>query len=112
MIYRTIILPVVLHGYETWWLKLREERRPRVLENRVLRIIFGSTKDNVTGESKKPHNEEFTDRYFPPNIIRVIKSRRMRKAEHVARMVERRSVCRVLVAKYEAKRTLGRPRRR
>jgi hypothetical protein len=111
-IYRTIILPVVLHGFETWSFKLREERRPRVLENGELRLIFGTTKNNVTGECKKLHDEELTGRHFPSNIIRVIKSRRMRWAGHVVRMVERRGVYRVLVAKYEGKRPLVRPRRR
>jgi hypothetical protein len=111
-IYRTIILPVVLHGFETLSLTLRDERRTRVLENRVLRRIFGPTEDNVTGEYKKLRNEELTDMYYSPYIIRMIKSRRMRRVEHVARVVERRSVYRVLVGKYEGKRPLGRPRRR
>ena len=87
-IYRTIILPIALHGFETWSLTQRKERRPRVLENRALRI-FGPTKDNVTGECKKVHTEELTDLYSSPNIIRVIKSRRMRRVGHVARMSER-----------------------
>ena len=81
-IYRTIILPVVLYGCETWSMTLREERRLRVFENRVLRRIFGSKRDEVTGEWKKLHNEEL-------NIVWVVKSRRMRWAGHVARMGER-----------------------
>jgi hypothetical protein len=74
---------------------LREERRLRVFENRVLRRIFG--RDEVTGEWRRLHNEELIDLYSSPNIVRVIKSRRMRWAGHVARMGERRGVYRVLV---------------
>ena len=85
-IYRTIILPVVLYGCESWSLTLREERRLRVFENRVLRRIFGRKRDEVTGEWRKLHNEEFSDLYSLPNIVRVVKSRRMRWAGHVARM--------------------------
>jgi len=85
-IYRTIILPVVLCGCETWSLKLREERRLRVFENRVLRRSFGPKRDEVTGEWRKLHNVERNDLYFSLNIIRVIKSRRMRWAGHVARV--------------------------
>jgi hypothetical protein len=72
-IYRTIILPVVLYGFETWSLTLREEHRLRVLENRVLRGIFGAKRDEVTGEWRRLHNEELNDLYSSPNIIRVIK---------------------------------------
>ena len=111
-IYRNIILPVVLYGCETWSLTLREETRVRVFGNRVLRSIFGPRRDEVTGEWRKLHNEELNDMYCSPNIVRVIKSRRMRWAGHVARMGERRDVCRVLVGKPEGKRPLGRPRRR
>ena len=110
--YRTIILPVVLYGCETWSLTSREERRLRVLENRVLRRIFGAKRDEVTGEWRKLHNEELNDLYCSSNIVRVIKSRRMRWAGHVARMGERRGVYRVLVGKPEGKRPLGRPRRK
>ena len=77
-IYRIIILPVVLYGCESWSLTLREERRLRVFENRVLRRLFGLKKDEVTGERSKLHNKELNDQYSSPNIIRVIKSRRMR----------------------------------
>ena len=68
---------------------MREERRPRVFENRVLRRVFGPKRDEVTGEWRKLHNEELSDLYSLPNIVRVVKPRRMRWAEHVARMGER-----------------------
>src|SRR5215469_7229982 len=83
-IYRTIILPVVLYGCETWSLTLREELRLRVFENRVLRRVFGPKRDEVTGEWRKLHNEELRDLYSLPDIVRVVKSRRMRWAGHVA----------------------------
>ena len=87
-IYRTIILSVVLYGCETWSLTLREERKLRVFENSVLRRIFAPRRDEVTGEWRRLHNEELNDLYSSPNIVRVIKSRRMRWAGHVARMGE------------------------
>jgi len=89
---------------------LREERRLRVFENRVLRRVFGSKRDDVTGEWRKLHNEELRELYSLPNIVRVVKSRRMRWAGHVTRMGEERDVHRVLVGKLEGKRPLGRPR--
>jgi len=89
-----------------------EERRLRVFENRVLRRVSGPKRDEVTGEWRKLHNEELSDLYSLPNIVRVIKSRKMRWAGHVARMGEGRGVYRVLVGKPEVKRPLGRPRRR
>jgi hypothetical protein len=89
-IYKTIILPVVLYGCETWSLTLREEHRLRVFENRVLRRIFGPKRDEVTGEWRKLHIKELHDLYSSPSIIRIIKSRRMSWAGHVARMVEKR----------------------
>jgi len=73
----TIILPVVLYGCETWSLTLREERKLRLFENMVLRRIFGPRRDEVTGEWRRLHNEELNDMYSSPNIVRVIKSRRM-----------------------------------
>jgi len=110
--FRTIILPVVLYGFETWSLTLRKERRLRVFENRVLRRVFGSKRDEVTGEWRKIHNEVLRDFYSLPNIVRVVKSRRMRWAGHVARIGEGRGVHRVLVGKHEGSRPMGRLRRR
>ena len=111
-IYIYIYMPVVLYGCESWSLTLREECRLRVFENGVLRRIFGPKRAKVTGEWRKLHNEELKGLYSSPNIMRVIKSRRMRWAGHVARMGVGRGVYRVLVGKPEGKRTLGRPRRR
>jgi hypothetical protein len=108
----TIILPVVLYGCETWSLTLREEHRLRVLENRVLRRIFGSKRDEVMGEWRKLHNKELRDLYSSPSIVRIIKSRRLRWAGHVARMGEKRNAYRLLVGKPERKGPLERPRRR
>ena len=96
----------------TWSLTLREERRQRLFENRVLRRVFGPKMDEVTGEWRKLHNEELSDLYSLPNIVRVVKSRRMRWARHVARMGEGGGVYRVLVGKPEGKRPMGRPRRK
>jgi hypothetical protein len=91
-IYKTIILPVVLYGCETWSLTLREEHILRVFENRILRRIFGPKWDGITGEMRKLHNEEHHNLYSSSNIIRQIKSRRMRWAGHVDRMGEERKV--------------------
>ncbi|KAJ4448731.1 hypothetical protein ANN_00122 [Periplaneta americana] len=111
-IYKTVILPVLLYGCETWTLTLREEHRFRVFENKVLRKIFGAKRDEVTGEWRKLHNTELHALYSSPDIIRNIKSRRLRWAGHVARMGESRNAYRVLVGRPEGKRPLGRPRRR
>jgi hypothetical protein len=101
-IYKTIILPVVLYGCETWSLALREEYRLRVFENRVLRRIFGQKMAEVKGGWRKLHNKELHDLYSSPSIIRIIKARRVRWAGHVARMGRRGT----------RKKPLGRPRRR
>jgi hypothetical protein len=91
---------------------LRKEKKLRVFENTLLRRIFGPRREEVTGEWRRVHNEELNDLYSSPNIVRVINSRRMRWAGHVARMGEEREVYRVLVGKPEGKRPLLRPRRR
>jgi hypothetical protein len=96
-LYKTIILPVILYGCETWSLTLREEHRLMVFENRVLRRIFGPTKDEVTGGWRNLHYEELHGLYSSPSIIRVIKTRRMRWAGHVARMGEVRGAYNILV---------------
>jgi hypothetical protein len=111
-IYKTIILHVVLYGCETWSLRVREEHKLRVFENRVLRRIFGSKRGGVTEGWRKLHNEGLHNLYSSRSIIRIIKSRRMRWAGHVARMGEKRNVYRSLVGMPEGKRPLGRPRRR
>jgi hypothetical protein len=98
-----------LYGCETWSLTLREEHRLRVFENRVLRRIFGPKRDEVLGERRKWHSGELRNLYSPQDIIKQIKSRRMRWMEHVARMGEGRNVYRVLVGKPEEKRPLERP---
>jgi hypothetical protein len=96
-IHETIILTLVLNGCETWSLALREQHRLRVFENRVLRRICGPKGDELTGEWRKLHNEELRDLYSSPSIIRIIKSRRMRWAGHVARIGEKRNTYRLLV---------------
>jgi hypothetical protein len=103
---------VILYGCETWSLTVREEHKLRVIENRVLRRIFGTKKDEVTGGWRKLYNEELHNLYSSPSIITITKSRRMRWAGHVARMGEKRNVYCLLVGKPEGKRPLGRPRRR
>jgi hypothetical protein len=110
-IYKTVILPVLLYGCETWSLTLREKHRLRIFENRVLRRIFGPKREE-DGSWRKLHNDELHCLYSSPNIVRLIKSRRMRWEGHMARMGEGRGVYRVLVGRPEGKRPLGRPRRR
>jgi hypothetical protein len=107
---KTIILPVVLYRCETWSLTSGEEHRLRVFENRMLRKIFGPKREE-DGSWRKLHNDELHSLYSSPNIVRVIKSRRMRLAGHVARMAEERGVYRVWVGRPECKRPLRRPRR-
>jgi hypothetical protein len=95
-----------------WSLTVREEHKLRVSENKVLRRTFGPKRDRVTGGWRKLHNKELHNLYSSRSIIRIIKSRRMRWGEHVARLGEKRNVYRLLVGKPEGKRPLGRPRRR
>jgi hypothetical protein len=100
-IYKTIILPLVLYGCETWSLTVRDEHKLRVFENRVLRRIFGPKRGGVMEGWIKLHNEELHNLYSSSSIIRIIKSRRMRWAGHVARTGEKRNVYRLLVGKLE-----------
>jgi hypothetical protein len=99
-IYKTIILPVVLYLCETWSLTLKEKHRLRVFENRVLRRIFGPKKE-VTGQRRKLHNEELHDLFSSPNIIRMIKSRRIKWAGHVAQKEKKRNAYRPLMGTPE-----------
>ena len=98
-IYRTIILSVVLYGGETCSLTLMEENRLRVFKSRVLRRVLGPERDEIIGECRKLHNKELNDLYSSPNIVPVMKLKRMRWAEHVACMGESRGVYRDLVGK-------------
>jgi hypothetical protein len=111
-IYKTIILPLILYGYETWSLTLREEHSLRVFENRVLKTICGPKRDEVMGGWRKLRNAELHNFLSSPSIIRIIKSRRMRWAGQVAPMEKKRNACRTIVGKPEEKRPLGRPRHR
>jgi hypothetical protein len=110
-IYKTVILPVVLYGRETWSLTFREEHKLGVFENRVLRRIFGPKREE-DGSWGKLHNDELRNLYSSPNIVRAIKSRKLSWEGHVTRMGERRGVYRVLVGRPEGERPLGRRRRR
>jgi hypothetical protein len=112
MIYRTTILTMVLYECETWLLTLREKCRLRVFENRVLKKVFGPKRDEVTGECRKLHNEELNDLYTLPNIVWLVKSRRMRWTRHVARMGKDRGVHRMFMGKPEEKSPLGRQKGR
>jgi hypothetical protein len=102
-IYKTVILPVVLYGCETWSLTLREERGLRVFENRLFSRIFGPKRE-IDGSWRKLHNDELHSLYSSPNIVRMM------WAGHVACMKEGRGVCMVLVGRPEGKRLVGRPR--
>jgi hypothetical protein len=104
--YKSIILPLVLYGLETWSLALRQKHRLKVFDNMVLRRLFGPKRDEVAGGWRKPR-----DLYSSSCTIRIIKSRRMRWAGHVAQM-GKRNVLRLLVGEPEGNRSLGRPRRR
>jgi hypothetical protein len=109
-IYKTVILPFVWYGCETCSLTLREEHRLRVFENMVLRRMFGPRRDEIIGEWKELHNEELHILYSSPNVIRQIKSRRIKWAGHVACLGEEGQVYRILVGKPKGKRPLGKPR--
>ena len=99
----------MLYGCETWSLILREQSRLRVFKIRILRRIFGPKRDE-NGEWRRLHNEELHNLYRSPNIVRVMKSRRLRWAGHVARMEECRSAFKILTGKLTGRRPLGRPR--
>jgi hypothetical protein len=111
-VYRTVVLPVVLYGCETWCLTAGEKQRLRVFENTVLRRIFGPKRDEATGEWRRLHNKELNDLHSAPIIIQIIESRRMRWAGHVAHMGEKRGAYRILVGRPEGRRPLERPRHR
>jgi hypothetical protein len=106
-IYKTIILSVVLYGCKTWSLTLREEHRLRVIENRVLRRIFGLTRDEMAGGWRKLHNEELHNMYSLPSVIRMTKSRRMRGGRACSMNRGKRNAYRISVGKPEGRRPLG-----
>jgi hypothetical protein len=108
--HETIILPAVVYGCETSSLTSREEHRLRVFEKRVLRRIFGPEREDVKRGLRKLHNEEFHDLYSSPNNIRLLKLKKMRWEDHVARMVETRNAYRVSAKKPEGKSPTGRHR--
>ena len=101
----------MLYQCKAWSLTLKEERRLKVFENRILRPIFGPRRDE-NGKWRRLHNEELYSLYRSPNIVRVIKSRRLRWAGHVLRMEKGRSAFKILTGKPTGKRPLGRPKRR
>jgi hypothetical protein len=103
----SIILPVVLYGCETWSVTLKEEHILRVFENRVLRRTFGTKREEVVGGWRRLYNEEHHNLYSSPNIVRVMKSSRIRWAGHVAYMGEMKNKCNILTGKPEGKRPLG-----
>jgi hypothetical protein len=111
-IYKTIILPVVLYGCETWSLTLREEHRLRVLRRGCLGEYLDLKRDEMIGGWRKLHNEEMHGLYSSPSIIRVIKARMMRWVGHVVLMGEVRGAHNILVGRPEGRRPLGRPRHR
>ena len=111
-IYRNILLLVVLYGCEAWSLKLREERKLRVFENIVLRRILGPRRDEVTEECRRLHNEVLSEMYPSPNILRLIKSRRMKWVGHLTRRGWEMGAYRFFLWNPDVKRPLGRPRRR
>ena len=110
-IYKTIILPDVLYGCESWSLTSRDECRLKLFENRILRRIFGPKRDE-NGELRRLQNEEIHSLYRSPNIVKVIKSSKLKWAGYISGMEEDRSSSKILTDKHTGKRPLGRPRRR
>ena len=106
---KTVILPVIIYGCETWTLTLREEKRLQVFENKVLRKIFWPKRDDERGEWRRLHNGELHDLYGKPDIMRIANSRRLRWAGHVTGMGNERGAWKLLVGKPEGKRPVGRP---
>jgi hypothetical protein len=102
-LFQSVQFPLVLYGCKTWSLTVREEHKLRAFENKVLRRIFVPKRDGVTGGWRKLHNEELHNLYSSPSIIRIIKSRRMKWAGHVARMGKNRNVYGLLVGKAEGR---------
>ena len=109
-IYKTIILLVVLYDCEAWSFTLRKERRLKSLERRILRRLYGPKRD-ASGEWRRLYNEELHSLYLSRNIVRVIKSRRLRWAGHVTRMDESRCAFKILIRIPAGKKPLGKPRR-
>jgi hypothetical protein len=97
-----------LNGYKTWPLALNEEHRVRVFDNRVLRIIFGPKRDEATGGCRKLHNETH-NLYSSPNVVRIIRSRMMRRLRHISHTGENRNAHKTFVGNPEGKRQLARP---
>jgi hypothetical protein len=110
--YKVFILPVVLCGCENWSLILREQYGLRIFENRLLSRIFGPKRDEVIREWRRLHNKELYALYSSPDIIRVIKLRRLRWAGHIASMGKKRGASRILLGQPNGRRPLGRSRRR
>jgi hypothetical protein len=108
-IQKTAILPLVLYEGEPWSLTVTEEQRLKLCENRALRCTFGPERNDVMAGWRKLHNKELRDLYSSPSIIRMLKSRRMRWADHAAQIGEETKMSRLLVGKPEGKRPLGRP---
>jgi hypothetical protein len=112
LIYKIIILPVVLYGYETWAVTLKRMQRLKLFENRMVREIFGLKMDEIAGGWRKLNSEKLRNICSSPNVIRMIKLRSMSWTGYVTRMGERRNAYRILLGKPEVKSPLGRPRRK
>ena len=100
-------MPVIVYGCESWSTTLANEHKLRVFENKVLRKIYGPKRDEITGEWRRLHNEELQGLYVSPDIIRIMKSQRLRWAGHVARMGEKQRLYSIVVGKPEEKKPLG-----